>query len=44
MNANELQHDWTERPRKRLTGTLSIRPAKPDEPANDDRGEPEPKA
>jgi hypothetical protein len=29
MRPNELQHDWTAKPR-RLRGTLSIRPPKPD--------------
>ena len=35
MKSNELQHDWTAKP-KRLRGTLSIRPSKPDATANDD--------
>ena len=38
--ANELEHDWTEQP-KRLRGALSIRLPKPDEPASDERDEPE---
>lgn len=33
---DELKHDWSERPRHRRRGTLSIRPPKPDKPANDE--------
>jgi hypothetical protein len=41
----ELDHNWNDRPkRQRITGTLSIRLPKPEQPANDDHDEPRPAA